>query len=139
MEGMTWKKLALGLGIFMLVLGLPFFLMSNCMLDYYQGKIEADPNSDFSKWLQLKVGGISYHTMRSERAVKAYETYIERYKEDEQRPFAMLRWGRSLEDCNRFNEAIEAYEIFLAEYPTHELAEAAEKGIKRIKYQIPNK
>ena len=131
---MTWKKTALFVAIFVLVLGGPFFLISTPMMDVYQGWIDQEPQTDFHKGLQLWMGGICYKTMRSDQSVNMYRKYLEYYPTSEDRPFAMLRYAQSLDDEDRNAEAIEAYEQLINEYPTHEYAQDAQEGIRSIKY-----
>lgn len=136
---MTWKKTLAIVAAFLIAFILPIFLLSNPMMGYYQGRIDKDPNSDFNKWLQLTVSGICYKTMRPEIALEGYEKYINRFpKEDEDYPFVLLRYAKSLEDAKRYDEAIDNYELLRATFPDHEYAEEAERGITRIKYQTPN-
>ena len=135
---MNWKKKFLIVGIFLAVLGLPVFMVSSPMMDTYQGCINSNPETSFNKWLQLRIGGISYHTGRAERSADAYLKFVRRYPGDERREFALIHYGKALEDAKKYDEAIDAYDWFLAEYPNHEYTEDARNGIRRIKYIIPH-
>lgn len=135
----TWKKTALILGVFVLLIGGPLFLISNPMMDYYQERCEKEPASGFNQWLLLNIcGGMNYKTMRAERSEVAYRKYMEFYPTDtENRPLALLRYAQSLDDQNKNQAALEIYEQFLEEFPSHPEANTAELGIKNIKYVKP--
>ncbi|HXG62129.1 MAG TPA: tetratricopeptide repeat protein [Planctomycetota bacterium] len=134
-----WKK-TLGVCIaFVLLVVLPIFLLSNPMMDAYQRKIDRNPNSDFSRWLQLATADACYRTMRAERAADYYRRFLERYREDPRRPYALLRYGMSLEEAGRNADAIAAYEQFLTEYPDRPERADAHAGIERIRYIKPIK
>ncbi len=109
------------------------------MLSFYQGRCDANPDSGFCTWLQLRVGTIAYKTWRPEIGVEAYKKFLERFPEYERRYFALLRLGLCLEDASRYDQAIDVYEQFLAEYPTHQDARKAKNGIHRIKHLYPDK
>jgi TolA-binding protein len=134
---LTWKKIALIAGFFVSLVALPLILLSNPMMDFYQGKIDKNPNSGFSKWLQLNMGNICYKTMRPERAAIYYYNYLERYKDDVQRPWVMLRYGMSLEEANRNAEALQVYQQVVNDYPDREEAKDAIQGQNRIRYWKP--
>jgi outer membrane protein assembly factor BamD (BamD/ComL family) len=133
----TWKKILTTLGVFIGVFVLPFYLCSNGMMDYYQKRIDRDPNTNFSKWLQIKSADVCYATMRPERSVDYYRRFLERYPNDERRPYAKLRLGLSLEGASRDQDAIRVFEEFLTEYPNHPDKEEANKSVDRIKYVKP--
>ena len=134
---MTWKKILLIAGIFVSFIALPLILLSNPMMDFYQNRIDKNPNTGFSKWLQLAMADACYRTMRPERSAAYYYQFLLRYKDDERRPRIMLRYAFSLEDANRNAEAIEVYQQISAEYPDTEVARDAQSGINRIRYMKP--
>ena len=134
-----WKKILGTMGVFVGIIVLPIWLCSNGMMDYYQKRIDRDPNTNFSKWLQMKSADTCFSTMRPERAVDYYRRFLERYPTDERRPHAKFRVASALEDAGRNADAIRAYEEFLTEYPAHSDAVEANKAIDRIKYIKPNK
>src|ERR1043166_10087164 len=82
----TWKKLLLILGIFMGIILLPVFLLSSMMMQYYQTKIDKDPDTNFHKWLQMATADACYKTMRPELAAEYYRKFRDRYLTDERRP-----------------------------------------------------
>jgi TolA-binding protein len=134
---LTWKKIALIDGFFVSLVALPLILLSNPMMDYYQKRIDRNPNSNFSKWLQLNMAHMCYKTMRPERSAVYYYNYLERYKDDVQRPRVMLRYGLSLEEANRTAEALQVYQQVIDDYPHGEEAKDAAQGMDRIRYVKP--
>jgi outer membrane protein assembly factor BamD (BamD/ComL family) len=132
-----WKKILTTMGVFVFIIVMPVVLCSNGCMDYYQKRIDRDPNTDFSKWLQIKSADTCYTTMRPERAVDYYRRFLERYPTDERRPHAKFRMAAALEDAGRNADAIRAYEEFGTEYPTHADKVEADKAIDRIKYIKP--
>lgn len=132
---LTWKKIMLLTLLFTLLLLLPIFLMTDRMMVLYQERIDADPTSDFSQWLQLAVGDVCFRTMRPEKAAEAYYKYLERYPEDERRDIILFNYARSLEDADRIEEARDTYEQFLAEYPEHEKTTEVNEGLRRLKFR----
>lgn len=131
---MTFKKTLLIALIFVLVITLPLVMISNSMMDVYQDKIDAHPTSGFNKWLQLTTAGICFKTDRPERALDGYKKYMERFPEDPEYAFCLLRYAQSLEEAKRYEEALEQYDLFLTYYPSHDDVETARQGITRIKY-----
>ncbi len=134
---MTWKKILLIAGSVVALIALPMIIVSNPMMDFYQGRIDRNPNSGFSKWLQLTMANVCYKTMRPERSAVCYYKFLERYKDDVRRPWVMLRYGYSLEDANRNAEAIEVYQQVYNEYPESEEGKDALSGISRVRYMKP--
>lgn len=134
---LTWKKIALIAGFFVSLVAGPLILLSNPMMDYYQKRIDKNPNSDFSKWLQLTMANMCYKTMRPERSAVYYYNYLERYKDDVQRPWVMLRYGLSLEEASRTAEALQVYQQILDDYPNRDEARDAAQGMDRIRYVKP--
>ena len=135
----TWKKL-LGVCVFLILLvATPVFLCSNPMMDFYQKRIDKDPDSENSRWLQLKTADICMKTMRPERAAEYYWRFLERYPEDPKRLYALLQYGEALDECNRNKDAIEVFTQVIEEYPGTEEAETARKGADRCKYVKPNR
>jgi tetratricopeptide (TPR) repeat protein len=133
----TMKKIIITTSIFVGLIVLPFILCSNGMMDYYQKRIDRDPNTGFSKWLQIKSADVCYTTMRPERAVDYYRRFLERYPTDERRPHAKLRLGLSLEGAGRNADAIRVFEEYMTEYPDREDRQDAANSIDRIKYVKP--
>ena len=133
----TWKKILITMGVFVGIIVLPIYLCSNGMMDYYQVRIDRDPNTNFSRWLQIKSADTCYNTMRPERSVEYYRRFLERYPTDERRPHAKFRLALSLEGAGRNADAIRAFEEFATEYPSHPDRAEADKSIDRIKYIKP--
>jgi tetratricopeptide (TPR) repeat protein len=133
----TWKKLLVICGIFVGLIVLPVWLCSNPMMESYQKRIDRNPNTNFSKWLQMASADVCYKTMRPEMAVDYYRRFYERYKEDPRRPKALLYYAKSLDECNRNADAIKAFEEYIRLYPDREDKKEAVAGIDRIKYMKP--
>jgi len=130
----TWKKTLAVCVVFLVLAVLPLFLLSNPMMDYYQRRIDRDPDRPSSCWLQLKTADVCSATMRPERAAEYYRRFLMRYRQDVRRPYALLRYGMSLEEAGRNADAIIVYEQILIEYPDREERDRAAAGIDRIKY-----
>ena len=135
----TWKKLLAIVLIFVGVIVLPVFLCSNSMMEYYQQRIDKEPNTDFNKSLLMTCADLCYKTMRPELSAEYYRKFRDRYKDDPRRPHAFLRYAKSLEDCGRNADAIEEYRRYMEEYPEREDSKDAFNGIDRIKYVKPIK
>jgi outer membrane protein assembly factor BamD (BamD/ComL family) len=123
-----WK-----LYIFLVLLcALTVFLLSNPMMDWYQKRIDTQPKSGFSKWLQLASADACRLTFRRERAIQGYEIFLERYPDDDRRPGVLLVYAESLEACDRDKDARSMYDAFLVQYPEHESRARAESGLRRL-------
>jgi hypothetical protein len=115
-----------------LVLVLPTVLLSSPMMDVYQRRIDADPHSNFSRWLQMTTADWCARTWRPEMAATGYRLYYERYSGDIRRSHALLRYGQSLEEAGRSADALDSYQKYLTEYPDLDGAHEARIGINRI-------
>ena len=136
---MSWKKIAVWVGLFMAVFTVPLIIISNPMLRHFQEKYEADPESEWNNSLLWFSAGMAYKTNRFEIGVTGYEKWIENNDPDhEDFPFALLRYALCLEGSKRYDDAIENYDYFMALFPAHDDFGKAKKGIDRIKYVIPN-
>ncbi len=134
---LTWKRIILAAAFFVSLIALPLILISNPMMDFYQARIDSNPNSGFSKWLQLKMAGVCYKTMRPERAATYYYNFLERYPDEANRPWVLLRYGYSLEDAGRSAEALQVYEQIIQDYPDTDEAKDATSGTHRVRYLKP--
>jgi tetratricopeptide (TPR) repeat protein len=108
------------------------FLLSTPMIEVYQRRIDRDPDSDSSRWLQMISADACFRTWRYELAATGYRRFYERYTRDERRAAALLRYAQSLEEAERNADAKDIYEKYIAEYPELEGKADAELGIKRI-------
>jgi len=126
------KLLYIALIALPLLLLIPTFLLSTPMMDYYQRRIDRDPDSDQSRWLQLTTADWLSRTWRPEMAATGYRRYYERYVHDLRRSYALLRYAQSLEDAGRTADAIDIYKKYLIEYPDLEGKHEAQIGINRI-------
>ena len=115
-----------------LLLLLPTILLSSPMMDYYQTRIDRDPDTDRSKWLQMTTADWCSRTWRPEMAATGYRRYYERYKNDVRRSYALLRYAQSLEDAGRTADAIDIYKKYLVEYHDLDGKQEAQIGINRI-------
>ena len=111
----------------------PAFLLSTPVMDFYQRRIDRDPDSDSSKWLQMTSADWLSRTWRPEMAATGYRRYYERYKNDVRRSHALLRYAQTLEEAGRHADAIDMYEKYLLEYPDLDGCHDAQIGINRIK------
>lgn len=135
MKNWTWKKTLAAVGVAAGTLGVAsFFLVSNPMMDCYQRRIDRNPDGAFSRWLQIASADVCYATWRPERAAEYYRRFLDRYRQDLRRPYALLRYGRSMEESGRNADAIVVYEQILLQYPDRPEKEEAQVGIDRIKY-----
>ena len=112
----------------------PVFLLSSPMMDYYQRRIDQDPESESSRSLQLTSADWCSRTWRPEMAATGYRRFYERYTRDLRREYALLRYAQSLEECGRTADAKDTYEKYLIEYPDLQGAAEARIGINRIKF-----
>ena len=111
---------------------LAVFLLSTAMMDCYQRRIDRDPDTDFSRWLQMTSADWCSKTWRPEMAATGYRRYYERYTRDVRRAHALLRYAQSLEDAGRTADAKDIYRKYLTEYPDLESAAEARLGLNRI-------
>ncbi|MBI2900688.1 MAG: hypothetical protein HYY17_10930 [Planctomycetes bacterium] len=136
---MPWKRVLLYGVIFITILATPFVLLSNPMMDVYQERIDKNPKTSFNRWLQLRMGGICYKTLRPERSAPAYRKFMENFPDDPEYNFVWMRYAQSLEDCHQNKEAEEQYILMMETLEDRpELAEfrdEAKRGWLRTKYQ----
>jgi hypothetical protein len=131
---MTFRRRALIValsGLTLLVLA-PVFLLSTPMMTWYQRRIDRDPDTERSKWLQLASADWCSRTWRPEMAATGYRRFYERYRQDVRRPMALLRYAQSLEDAGRTADAVDVYKKYLVEYSDVEGQQEAHLGINRI-------
>lgn len=133
----SWKKHGTVLGIVVILLLLPFFLISSNMMEIYQERINENPKTDFHRWLQLKSADICFSTFRPEMAADRYRRFMELYPEDEKRRYALLSFGSALEDAEKTADALAVYQQFCEEYPEGEDTLTARGGIDRLRYMKP--
>lgn len=127
------RKLLLAAGILVpLLLLLTAFLLSTPMMDWAQKTIDRDPETDFSKDLQMLTADVCLSTWRPEQAAPRYRYFYERYTKDLRRAHALLRYAMCLEEAGRMADAIDIYRKYLAEYPSHEERNEAVIGMNRI-------
>lgn len=111
---------------------LAVFLLSNPMMDWYQKRIDTNPKTGFAKWLQLASADACRMTLRRERAILGYRTFLERYPEDDRRPMVLLIYAETLEASGRDEDARSMYDAFLVQYPEHESQARADSGLNRL-------
>ena len=131
---MTFRRRALivALAALTLLVLTPVFLLSTPMMTWYQRRIDQDPDTERSKWLQLASADWCSRTWRPEMAATGYRRFYERYRQDVRRPMALLRYAQSLEDAGRSADARDIYRKYLTEYPDLEGRHDAQIGINRI-------
>ena len=133
----TWKKSLFIVAIFVAIIIMPFFLISDTMMDWYHEKIDAEPKSDNSKWMTLKTADICFDTYRYQRATKYYLKYLTNYPDDEQIPWIRFWHARSLEECLKYSEASTIFQKIRRDYPENqELNKRAKDGWYRCTYGI---
>lgn len=127
------RKLFIGLGIALpILLVLPTALLSSPMMDYYQRRVDRDPHSESSRWLQMTTADWCSRTWRPEMAATGYRTFYERYPGDIRRAHALLRYAQSLEEAGRTADARDIYAKYVTEYSDLDGAQEARIGINRI-------
>ena len=127
------RKLALTFCIvFPIAIVLPTVLLSSQMMDFYQRRIDRDPEAESSRWLQMTSADWCSRTWRPEMAATKYRCFYERYKGDVRRPHALLRYAQCLEEAGRNADAMDIYRQYVTEYPDLEGAQEARIGINRI-------
>jgi hypothetical protein len=101
-------------------------------MDYYQRRIDQDPESESSRWLQMTSADWCSRTWRPEMAATGYRRFYERYTRDIRRAHALLRYAQCLEDAGRTADAMDIYTKYVREYPDLEGVNDARIGINRI-------
>jgi tetratricopeptide (TPR) repeat protein len=131
---MTLKRKLLTIAgiVLPLLLLLAAFLLSSPMMDWYQKTIDRNPETEFSRSLQMLTADACLSTWRPEQAAPRYRYFYERYTRDLRRAHALLRYALCLEEAGRMADAVDIYRKYLAEYPGHEEKTEAEIGINRI-------
>lgn len=129
---MTRKLLVVACIALPILVVVPVVLLSSPMMDYYQKRIDRNPESGFSRWLQMASADWCSRTWRPEMAATGYRRYYERYTRDVLRAHALLRYAQSLEDAGRTADAKDIYRKYLIEYPDLPGASDARIGINRI-------
>ena len=124
-------KITILIAVPLLIL-VPTTLLSTPMMDWYQRRIDRDPDAESSRSLQMTSADWLSRTGRQEMAATGYRRFYERYTRDIRRSHALLRYAQSLEDCGRNADAIDQYRKYLIEYPDQEGRKEAEIGINRI-------
>lgn len=133
----SWKKYSVWIGLVLLILLMPFFLISSTMMEIYIERVRENPKTEFNNWLLLKSADICHDTLRPEMAAERYLLFMELYPEDERRRHAMYYYASALEDSNKTADALEMYFQFAKEYPDGEDTRNAYGAIDRLKYMKP--
>lgn len=134
---LSWKQLAAICSLALAFIALPVFLSSSAMMRTYQRMIDRNPESEFSKWLQMASADLCFRTFRPELAADYYRRFRDNYKNDIRRPKASLRYAMSLEEAHRNADAVAEYQRYAEEYPDREDKQEAVSGIDRIRYVKP--
>jgi len=124
-------KISLLIAVPLLVF-IPVLLLSTPMMDWYQKRIDRNPDAESSRWLQMTSADWLSRTWRPEMAATGYRRFYERYTRDIRRSDALLRYAQALEDCGRNADAIDQYKKYVIEYPDLDGRKEAEIGINRI-------
>ena len=130
----TWKRALLFAVLFLSFVVLPVGLASTGMMEYYQARIDQNPDTPFHQWLQMAMADVCYRTMRPEMAAGYYRRFWERYPKYERRPVAYLRYALALADSGRNADAVAAFQKYMDDYPDREDRKVAAAGIERIRF-----
>lgn len=120
--------------IIMIIVALPFVLLSNTMLGILQGKIDNSTDKIWAANWQLRLGTIYRWTFRVNRGADAYRNFMERYPSDSRYSEAKLGYAYCLEQSSQKEEAAKEYTEFGEWYPDHPEAETARRKALRLKY-----
>ncbi len=81
----------------------------------------------------FKAGEIAMGLNRTSQAINYLDRVYNEYKEFEKRPYALFLKAFVLENqAHNLEEAQIAYELFIEEFPTHEMADDAQYSIKNL-------
>ena len=133
----SWRKYSVVLGIVGIIILMPFLLVSTAMMDVYQERIDAEPETEFNRWLQLNSAWVCAKTWRHELAAHRYRRFTELYPKDPEYRYALLNFASSLEDAGKISDAYSIYVRFMAEFPDGEDHSTATAGMIRLRYQRP--
>ncbi len=128
---MEYKKLFGILGAVLVIAITPIVLLSSCMMNCYQRKIDEDPNTDSSRDWQFKLAKTCGYTLRPELAAEMYGKFIDRYKKEERRPEAMWRRAQCLFESEKREESKDQYRILIYEYPKHDYSGQADDLLRK--------
>lgn len=133
----NWRKHGVILGIVIIILLSPIFLISSNMMDIYQERIDENPKTDFHRWLQMKSADICAKTLRPGMAAERYRKFMEHYPDDPRRAYALFQFANALEDDEKTADALAIYAQYIEEYPDGPDVQAAHGGIDRLRYMKP--
>ncbi|HEX7899384.1 MAG TPA: tetratricopeptide repeat protein [Planctomycetota bacterium] len=133
----SWRKYGIWIGLVLIILLMPFFLISSTMMEIYLERVNENPKTEFNNWLLLKSANICFHTLRPEMAAERYRRYLELYPDDENRRLALFYFASSLEDSEKTADALAVYLQFTEEYPSGVDTTAAWGAVDRLRYMKP--
>jgi hypothetical protein len=133
----SWKKYSVWIGLVLLIILMPFFLISSTMMEIYIERVRENPKTEFNNWLLFKSANICHDTMRPEMAAERYLLFMELYPNDEKRRHALYYYASSLEDSNKTADALAVYLQFAEEYPDGEDTKNAFGAVDRLRYMKP--
>jgi tetratricopeptide (TPR) repeat protein len=133
----SWKKYSIWIGLVVIILLMPFFLISSSMMDIYLERVNENPQTEFNNWLLLKSANICFDTLRPEMAAERYRRFMELYPEDPQRRHALFYFASALEDAQKTADALAVYLQFAEEYPDGDDTKRAYGAVDRLRYMKP--
>jgi tetratricopeptide (TPR) repeat protein len=133
----SWKKYSIWIGLVVIILLMPFFLISSSMMEIYLERVNENPKTEFNNWLLMKSANICFDTLRPEMAAERYRRFMELYPDDPQRRYALYYFASALEDAQKTADALAVYLQFAEEYPDGDDTKRAYGAIDRLRYMKP--
>ena len=128
------KKLVIVL-IILIIISLPFILVSGFTLHKLQSKLEQDKDKPWAPDWLMKLGNIYRWTFRDREGIEVYKSFLERYPGHARYPEAKYWYAYCLEQTQQSKEALREYEEFLEWYPDSPEADECRKKAANLKYR----
>jgi TolA-binding protein len=128
------KKLIIVL-IILIIISLPFMLVSNFTLHKFQATLEQDKDKSWAPDWLMKLGSIYRWTFRDKEGIEVYKSFLERYPGHARYPEAKYWYAYCLEQAQQTKEAAREYEEFVEWYPDRPEVKECRTKIATLKYR----
>ncbi|MFH1230908.1 MAG: hypothetical protein V1709_05365 [Planctomycetota bacterium] len=120
--------------ILLLILALPFILLTNWSLETAENYIGKNSQESWTADWQWRIANIYFWTFREDKAIKSYDNFMKHYPKDKRYPDAKFKKACCMAKVRPKEYAISEFNEFADWYPEHPNASEARKRATLLKY-----
>lgn len=105
---------------------------ANELTEMYVAFADKYPADSLTPEFLLKAAEVQSNVMHTERAIQLFDRIITDYPDFEDVPICYFLKGKAFEDNSQYEEAKQAYQIFVDKFPDHFMAAATRKMIPSV-------